>query len=31
VFFLEQKDWRDKQDEFKKKVRRAVRKSQEML
>nr|P25868.1 RecName: Full=Ubiquitin-conjugating enzyme E2 7; AltName: Full=E2 ubiquitin-conjugating enzyme 7; AltName: Full=Ubiquitin carrier protein 7; AltName: Full=Ubiquitin-protein ligase 7 [Triticum aestivum] len=25
------KDWREKQDEFKKKVRRAVRKSQEML
>lgn len=25
------KDWRDKRDEFKKKVRRAVRKSQEML
>jgi ubiquitin-conjugating enzyme E2 G1 len=26
-----QKDWREKRDEFKKKVRRLVRKSQEML
>jgi hypothetical protein len=29
--FLLQKDWREKRDEFKKKVRRIVRKSQEML
>ncbi|KAK8969501.1 Ubiquitin-conjugating enzyme E2 7 [Platanthera guangdongensis] len=31
VTFLLQKDWRDKRDEFKKKVRHIVRQSQEML
>ena len=30
-YFAVQKDWREKRDEFKKKVRRLVRKSQEML
>jgi hypothetical protein len=31
VIFLMQKEWREKRDDFKKKVRRIVRKSQEML
>lgn len=31
VFSLVQKEWREKRDEFKKKVSRCVRKSQEML
>ncbi|AQK94265.1 ubiquitin carrier protein 7 [Zea mays] len=29
--FALQKDWREKRDEFKKKVRQCVRRSQEML
>jgi ubiquitin-conjugating enzyme E2 G1 len=31
AIFLVQKEWREKREDFKKKVRRIVRKSQEML